>query len=500
MALSGKCLRCVLQESGASCSPVSIDQAGGSSRSSRSAGSSSGSPDPVKMADSFQFVVVGIQSLDEIFSTAVAAQQQDTDTGSELASHVRATWAAHAGDLYGAIDEYVHWQANQVELQLLPRTVFPPSLYLLFGEARVPSILQAVVAAAGPGGNRQLWSLAMTVLKTAAAGQESGRFLNSFWCGVAEVLDVLLFKQQPPLPQHSSSSKGGCANTSSGAAAPAAVPAGAADACAAVPWLVLAGHCLGVWADDLSEQLRITPDLMAEVQQLTPADTNGLVTGLFEGRGEPPSSEQPESELPFDGRCEPPSSEQFESDSKSDAGSAVSASSEQSDADTVRAAHKQLVARLVRFLQDGSPAAQQLAAAGYPVAAPLAELQAVSMLAAWALYLFHDGLPDECWDEYRLRLQRGVLVMKLNAAAALLRALPCSWVGCNNALCSSSMNFVGQSVPLAKGKVKSCSRCRKAAYCSQECHVAHFKQHKGGARPWRPLPLPVLLFEASGVL
>lgn len=216
---------------------------------------------------------------------------------------------------------------------------------------------------------------------------------------------------------------------------------------------------------------------MVEIQQLTPADMQGLVTGPFEGRGEPPSSEQPESELPFEGRGEPPSSEQPASDSESDAGSSASVSSEQSDADTVRAAHKQLVAWLVRFLQDGSPAAQQLAAAGYPVAAPFAELQAVAVLAAWALYLFDDSLEDEFWEDERLRLQRGVLLMKLNATAALLGALPCSWVGCNNPLCS--MNFVGQSVPLVKRKVKSCSRCCTAAYCSQDCHVAHFKQHKG---------------------
>lgn len=162
---------------------------------------------------------------------------------------------------------------------------------------------------------------------------------------------------KPPPLQHSSIS---------GRAA-AAVPAGGADARAVVPWLVLAGHCLGIWALELSKQLRITPELLVEVQQLTPEDIKDLVTG------------------PYGVEDEDQSGEQHSSDSESDT---RSASSEQSDTDGTRAAHKQLVARLVRFLRDGSPAAQQLAAAGYAVAAPLAPLQAVSVLAAWQLYLF----------------------------------------------------------------------------------------------------------------
>lgn len=167
LALSEKLLRRVLQESGGSCSPVSIDHAGSSSRGAGMHGSGSARADLIETSQSFEFMVFGIHSLDEVYSIAAAAQQQDTDTGTGLASHVRATWAAHAGELYGVIDDHVRWQADKVQLQLLPRPVFPLELYLLFGEGPAPSILQAAVAAAGPGGNRQLWSLAVTLFKTA---------------------------------------------------------------------------------------------------------------------------------------------------------------------------------------------------------------------------------------------------------------------------------------------------------------------------------------------
>lgn len=127
-----------------------------------------------------------------------------------------------------------------------------------------------------------------------------------------------------------------------------------------------------------------------------------------------------------------------------------------------------LVSRLDLFLLDGIPA-QQLLAAGYAVAPFWRELTIVRKLDCLVLDVEHHSEP----------LQQGALVLKLQQVGQRLRALSCSWA-CNNPACSSTSNFAGASELLAKRKY--CSRCRTAAYCSQECLVAHFKQHKGDCK------------------
>jgi hypothetical protein len=207
-----------------------------------------------------------------------------------------------------------------------------------------------------------------------------------------------------------------------------------------VPWLVLAGHCIESLAYDFGQQLGVTPELLAEVQQLSPA----AMQDLLRGRDEASRDQQR-----FDWRK-----------------SGVAA-----DEARARLKNLRLLTNLFSFLD--STAGQQLAAAGYAVVLLLRELAVAEQLVCLVL-------PDPANIELHGEpLQQGALVLQLQKVGQLLRALPCGWA-CNKPSCSSTSNFAGASELLAKRKY--CSRCRTAAYCSQECLVAHFRQHKGDCK------------------
>jgi hypothetical protein len=68
------------------------------------------------------------------------------------------------------IEEFVHWRLGAGGLPQLPTPAKDGGWerYLLFSDGVEPSVLLEAVAAAGPGGNRQLWGLAVTLMKAAA--------------------------------------------------------------------------------------------------------------------------------------------------------------------------------------------------------------------------------------------------------------------------------------------------------------------------------------------
>lgn len=129
-------------------------------------------------------VVVGLGCLDSIHSWVVAAQQADTDTA--LRSLMCSTWQAHAGEHYRVIEEFVRWRLCAGGLP--DTSVFSKAgrwgCYQLFcHSSKHPSVLLEAVAAAGPGGNRQLWSLAVTLMKAAAQDPQGAHARSLRLCG-----------------------------------------------------------------------------------------------------------------------------------------------------------------------------------------------------------------------------------------------------------------------------------------------------------------------------
>jgi hypothetical protein len=273
-----------------------------------------------------------------------------------------------------------------------------------------------------------VWSLLATLVKRATVAQRGSRELRQY---VLTVLDAVLLKHQSSRPAATSSSSSSSAGDGADAAT-AAAPATRADLQAVAAWLALAGRCLQLWVIDLLPWLRVTPGLLSEVRRLLPAEVQGLVTGLWEGRSDAGDVEQ---------------------GSESD-----DVSFDDAEDLTYPSCDRNLLVGLIAYLQDSSTSAQQQSAAGYDVAAPLAALQAAAKLASWVMYVFNLALDDTdeaCWEDERTRLQRGVLVMKLQQAGQLLNALPFGW-GCNNPVCCN----LGGASEKQPGKSQRCSGCK----------------------------------------
>lgn len=418
--------------------------------------------------EAFELAALSLQSLDAVTSQAAAAQGAAIVSGLPLCTHMCNVWQEHCAELWDALEGYVRWCARRPAAE--QRNGAPLLAQVLLGTGQpcllpshVPSVLLNALGAGGIGGNEQLWSLAVSSVKSVvhATGDSHKGWLQLRVALYAIVHAVLLQDQHSQDTTNSirhcgssadaSYSSSGSRDSSSRtgqASTDLAVPVQAV-----VPWLVMCAHWLRLWLGELSMQLHVQEDtsLRADVCNLGEEALQQLICGApNEG-----AAAQQDEQLP------------------------------QAD---------QRLAKLMHFLQDSRVSAQ-LSAAGYSLAAPLAALRDALSL-GWLLEVFPSRLraaaaaasagsqeERENMEQARakvlqdagLRLQRGIFVLRLEDAAARLADLPFSW-GCNNPSCC---NTSGPSeLQLVKGKAHLCSGCRTARYCSRECQTAHWKRHR----------------------
>jgi hypothetical protein len=334
------------------------------------------------------------------------------------------------------------------------------------------TMAQAVAAAAGPNGSQQqqqLWSLLVSLVKYCRwMLQVPPSFAAD--CRVAVtyatqvlVLQALRGRQLAGSAGASSSAQGASSSAGSGSMQPglgaghSISSSGVVSAAMSVqdiaPWLALCGRCLLLWAQDLSIKLAVGSQLLSEVGDLSKSQQQQLVLSAQQQQGAAGASGQ-SADVPRDPKQRP----------------------ERIDDAT-------LLETVAVILQDGQSASGQGAAAGFDMLKPLAELQAATVLAKLPGVL--QKLNPDVGKTGDLRLQQGLLVLKLQTACWQLNVLPFSW-GCNSWACGNFSN--GSESLIVKGKGRTCSACHVVRYCCKECQTGSSTRQPVGC--WQPQAMP----------